>query len=510
MTDNKMKKNEFHLYLFVMLVLSIGAIFVMCSGPVEAAPDEVSVWNEDFIEEVTSFSNGSTVGIIASDGTTSGDSCSIMVSDSEYTEDEIRVTLYDDGSHEDDTPFDGMYTGTFLIMNDEGESGSRTDDEIDVIDIAHGGFVYITVDLDEDGDETTIDVIVDYLPPDVIINSPYAGYFNDSFLLIVDIRDDHLDHASCGYILDGSELIPFPEPEEILFLVEIDCTLLPESIHDLKIKAVDTAGNTNDTEFISFYVDRSPPVVEIENRIIDEQGNISISLMVKDPNLNVSSVLWRLDHGFWVDFPCNDGNESNENHQFNITIPNEDFKAGDHTVEIRARDRANNSHTGVLDFNYPEQDYDLVNISDIIIDPYDPVKGDTVRIKSRIINHGEVPVNLILRLKVDGMIVDTISLTLGGNTTAECSLNWTNAESGEHYAVLEVAMPNISSGDKEVDTIIVPADNGILIVDDPVDDTSENPLEWEPIIIAGVVIVCVVAVVSYKRGRRKGNDGKKN
>ena len=128
--------------------------------------------------------------------------------------------------------------------------------------------------------------------------------------------------------------------------------------HIIKVKAVDKAGNYNETS-ITIIVDTQPPSVEI----ISPTGNYTTTnnyVFVTwngNDNLGIAYYEVKIDNGTWL----------NVNNQTNYNFTG--LSVGSHTVYIKAVDKAGNSNTTTLTFEVKEkkQISPSVSINELII-----------------------------------------------------------------------------------------------------------------------------------------------
>ena len=234
------REEKLSFLLSSLIIVTLFSVFLM---PVAAEAEDVSLWTEDFSGEWVVFGNGHVVGIRASVGTVIAEMSKANVSDSGDPEDFIEVLLYDDGTHGDETAYDGVFTGNFTIIDDEGTSGSNTDDTTDTIDIAHGKNAIVTVDLDDDGTPGSAQAEADFSPPDILIENMFIEGSGE-VLAVINVTDEHLNESSVGWRWDDGDWEPpvnITSPERFTFFRPYED--LSPGEHFIEVIALDIAGN---------------------------------------------------------------------------------------------------------------------------------------------------------------------------------------------------------------------------------------------------------------------------
>jgi hypothetical protein len=447
-------------WAIVTLLLVLAVTVLLGSTDSEAALDEVQLWNEDFAEEANVIRDGAVVGITATDSNTTGGTRNATVSDPTNPGDTINVTLYDDGTHGDAVAGDGTYTGNFTVSDDGGTSGSATDEAGRVIDIAEGDQVSVYVDLDGDGSYSQVAVGTDYTGPGM--TTPFTGGFVGGQLIItitiVIEGEAELDPSSVVYSIDSGPSVPFVMIGPNTWQAIIDTTLLEDGVHTVTTFSADEAGNA-DTDTFEIIVDNTVPDIDYGLATILPNGDVSMHATVNDTHLNHSAIMWRFDDGPWM----NPGTSVTPA-DFDMVIPYGDMTPGNHSIQITAKDLANNSMSYTLRFNVPEQSYDAIVIPPPTTDVDTVEPGDPLTVNTSVGNAGQVPADVRVDLVVDGDVVDTTTVKVEGNSTEDVSLSWPSATDGEHDVQLMIVMPNATTGEEPVDTIDVTAPGGGPII----------------------------------------------
>ena len=447
-------------WAMAVLALVLVLTLVATSQGSDAALDSVTLWNEDFSKQTSVVRDGAVIGIIATDLNTTGGSRNATISDPTNPGDAINVTLYDDGTHGDATANDGNYTGNFTVSSDGGSSGSVTDEGAGVIDIAEGDPVSVFVDLDGDGSHSQISIRTDYTGPGMA--TPFeGGYVGGELIITITIiveGEAALDPGSVTYSVDAGPSVLFTQIAPNVFQAVIDTTLLTDGPHTVTTASADEAGNFDESTF-DIIVDNTVPDIVYGFSTILPSGDVSTPVTVDDMHLDHSTIMWRWDGGEWV-HPGATGTPA----EFDMVIAYDDMTPGNHSIEITAKDLANNSMTYILRFNLPEQSYDGVTVEPPTIDVTSVEPGGTVPVDTTVTNQGQVPADVRIDLVVDGEVVDFVAQRVEGNSSSDVALVWPDATEGEHDVQLVVTMPNATTGEEPVDTIPVTAPGGGPII----------------------------------------------
>ena len=130
----------------------------------------------------------------------------------------------------------------------------------------------------------------------------------------------------------------------------LDLSRLQEGVHTLTVFANDTAGRVNNSEFIEFRVDRTPPSVTINTPLPNRNftlasGNQTFNVMVRDTTLTVQAVLLSFDNASGANFNITAVNQSGDwIASYNVST----LADGSHTVTLLVNDtiaNINNSET---------------------------------------------------------------------------------------------------------------------------------------------------------------------
>jgi hypothetical protein len=466
------------LFLFVII---LGGAFLVLSSESDAAPDGLQLWNEDFTRKASAARDGGVIGITATDLVTFGGTNHANVSDPSNPGDFIHVTLFDDGTNGDVTLNDGIFTGTFTVVN--GTTGDRTNASAGAIDIAEGDKVSVYVDLDNDGSFSQVTIGTDYHGPNLLV--PFeGGYVSGRIIITVTIiveGDAEIDPTSITYSIDFGPAIPFDQIAPLTWRAIIDTYNLTDGPHTVTTNAGDVAGNL-ESSTIEFIADNTVPDIFHVGTVIDKNGDILIDTLVRDEYLDTDSLRWRWDEGPWNDpnAMTNDDNVS----EFRMSIGYDDLLPGLHSIEVNARDLANNSMTRITRFTLPEQSVDLLTVDINESLPFEPVACSTMVIPLDLDNLGPVPVDLDIDLIMDGTIHDSTSLRLNAVSCETVPFILEDLPYGEHDVRFELTAPRTTSGDEPF--LILPVttdDNDTFFVDPPLlffnhdDNASYFPLD---------------------------------
>lgn len=252
-----------HRWISVMSVMSMVFVLLsLASDRASAALDTVETFDStSFSVPVDLFGNNTGVYVRAGDGTSFGGLTLANVTDEAYG-DLIIVPLYDDGTGPGDTANDGLYTGTFKVVNDQGLSGQFTDDLADILDLRDGTIATVVVDIDLTGDSGLAQIWVDFTPPAVTINSG-PDTVDLSYVLNVTATDVNMDTSQVWYSLDGGQNMNMASQGGDYYETNVDTSSLIEGPHTIRIEAFDVVGNANRSETVIITVDHPLPDLDI-------------------------------------------------------------------------------------------------------------------------------------------------------------------------------------------------------------------------------------------------------
>ncbi len=416
--------------LFLFVIVLGGALLVLSHG-VEAAPDGVQLWNEDFTRKASAARDGGIIGISATDLVTSGGTNSATVSDPANPSDSIQVTLFDDGTNGDTTANDGLFIGRFTVVDDNGTTGSRTNESSGRIDIAEGDRVSVHVDLDGDGSYSEVTIGTDYHGPGMTI--PFEGGFVSGRIIItvtiIVEGEAEIDPTSITYSLDFGPAVPFDQIAPLTWRAIIDTYNLTDGPHTVTTNAGDVAGNL-ESSTIDFIADNTVPDIFHVGTRIAPSGDVLIDTSVRDLYLDCRTVRWRWDEGVWQ-APVLDQNISAVS-CFTMTIPFDDMVPGEHSIEVNARDLANNSMTRITTFTLPEPQLGVLVIEVNDSRPFEPVACSTMTIPVDLTNPGPVPIDLTADLMMDDRRMDSRDIRLFGMSCETLTLDLPDLTYGEH------------------------------------------------------------------------------
>lgn len=460
----------------VLLLLFIGGAFLLTTPGAEGALDAVTLWNEDFTGQAKVIRDGAVVGITATDLATTGGTRNATVSDPTNAGDAINVTLYDDGTHGDAVANDGIYTGSFTVKDDGGTSGSGTSEVGGAIDIAEGDAVSVYVDLDGDGSYSSVTVRTDYTGPGMA--TPFEGGFVSGDLIItitiITEGEAELDPGSVTYSVDSGPSTAFALIAPDTYQAVIDTTQLSDGTHTVATLSADEAGNVG-YETFEIIVDNTVPDIIYQEADIQFNGDVVVPVTVLDHHLDPDTVRWRRDGGEWH-YP---GSINSSVSLFDITIPYDDMTPGDHSIEVTAKDLANNSMTYILKYNLPKQDYSYLS-GYVYQDSNITFNLGRVLINLDAENEGEVPLDLDIGLYVDDILVDSESTRLNANDTPETFVfEWPIEKYGTYDVDIIITDPNAPSGDDPVMILPFPGpgEGSFTFLPEPVTLEGTTPID---------------------------------
>lgn len=139
----------------------------------------------------------------------------------------------------------------------------------------------------------------------------------------------------------------------------LDLLRLAEGLNTMTVLANDTAGNANNTQFVEFTIDRTPPAVTISTPLNERNytiasGNQTFNITISDATLSVETVRLSFDNasgiGFNVTAAIISGAANSGVWSASYNVSN--LEQGTHTVTILANDTISNlNNTQTLTFN---------------------------------------------------------------------------------------------------------------------------------------------------------------
>jgi hypothetical protein len=446
----------------VFLVVIVAGALLLTAPEAEGALDAVTLWNEDFTGQAKVIKDGAVVGITATDLNTTGGTRNATVSDPSNPGDSINVTLYDDGTHGDATANDGIYTGNFTVGDDGGTSGSGTNETSGLIDIAEGDAVSVYVDLDGDGSHSQVTVSTDYSGPGM--TTPFEGGLVSGDLIItitiITEGEAELDPSSVVYSVDSGPSTAFTMIAPDTYQAVIDTTELSDGLHTVTTLSADEAGNVGYDTF-EIEVDNTVPTIEYGATMILPNGDVTVGAFAEDLHLDHSTVKWRWDEGAWNHVGSTSGTTS----VFNMTIPYDELTVGNHSIEITAKDLANNSMTYILKFNVPPQSVEFLIVAPWELDLSNMLPDGSIPVQLDLTNEGEVPLDLEVGLWVDDSLIDFDTFRVPADEEPHTYVyDWPGVGFGPHNVEFVIVAPETPSGDEPVMTVPVTAPGGGPIV----------------------------------------------
>jgi len=182
------------------------------------------------------------------------------------------------------------------------------------------------VDVNGNYNLSTINIVVDYTPPNVYCDERYAMNAGTSSIVI---SWSGSDNVGIEYYLVKIGSNPWTYVgTNTSITMQND---LPDGIHTVYIKAVDKAGNYN-LIYTTLLVDKSTPTIDVvcpSNNSYMRVTTISISWSVQDNNSVYSSI--RIDGGAWI-------------YLGRATSYEATLSEGQHEIEIMAKDDVENTN----------------------------------------------------------------------------------------------------------------------------------------------------------------------
>ena len=210
---------------------------------------------------------------------------------------------------------------------------------------------------------TTYKYTVDNTAPTVTIQSPSEGaYLGTNNVTVTWTGSDNIQIDHYEVSLDGQSPVNVGTQTNYTFYG------VDEGNHNVTVYAYDKAGNM-DSNIVSFTVDTLSPVVTIINPASGEWFNIenvTVSWTANDTGSGIDYYEIRIDSGAWINVGLNTS----------YTFTNLD--EGNHTIDVRAYDKAGNSGTDSITFGVDlteptvtitsPSDGDYVNTSDVYVE----------------------------------------------------------------------------------------------------------------------------------------------
>ena len=195
----------------------------------------------------------------------------------------------------------------------------------------------------------TLGAAADTVPPSVVIVNPANGsnLSNGLQAFNATVTDSASAVETVRFSFSNASGIPFNVTATNLsgnWNANVNITTLAEGPHTMTVFANDTAGNVNDTVFIQFTVDRTPPRVTIDQPLSGRNytvffGNETFNVTVRDTNLSVQYVLFSFDNFTGTGFNVTAVNGSG-NWAASVNVSG--LAEGPHTMTVFANDTNGN------------------------------------------------------------------------------------------------------------------------------------------------------------------------
>ncbi len=223
-------------------------------------------------------------------------------------------------------------------------------------------------------------------PPSVNITHPPDGTLicGESYVFNVTINDTegYGDPATYRYSLaiSGTDYKPFDGNTSLTdYYVFVNATShSPDGAYIFRVRALDTLGNTNNTETITVHIDNTPPAISFvtpgDGSVLN--GQIYFNATIIDSHPGTSTYKYRIDEGAWQAFDGNVGNT------YYVLIDTGSQSEQEHNFTVKANDTCSNQN-----FNNLHYTVDKTNPSVIINTPApnENVSG-TIRLNATIID----------------------------------------------------------------------------------------------------------------------------
>ena len=196
----------------------------------------------------------------------------------------------------------------------------------------------------------TLGAAADTVPPSVVIVNPANGsnLSNGLQAFNATVTDSASAVETVRFSFSNASGIPFNVTATNLsgnWNANVNITTLAEGPHTMTVFANDTAGNVNDTVFIQFTVDRTPPRVVINvpangTNVSDRITDLLVfNTPIRDTNLSIYAVIFRFDNATGNDFNVTAVNVSGN---WSTTLNLSRLVDGFHAMTVSANDTNGN------------------------------------------------------------------------------------------------------------------------------------------------------------------------
>jgi RHS repeat-associated protein len=190
---------------------------------------------------------------------------------------------------------------------------------------------------------TMVSFTLDTQPPTVAIQSPAAGFVtNQNVTVAGQVTDDRSGVASLQGQVDAGSFfnVTLDASGRFSFPTNLPLDGSADGRHTVHLRGTDKAGNVSGFFDVSFTLDTQPPTVTIARPApgLTTNCNITVTGTVADTLSGVASLQAQVDSGSLVPVTFDDAGRFS----FPTNLPMDDSAAGNHTVHLRATDKAGN------------------------------------------------------------------------------------------------------------------------------------------------------------------------
>ncbi len=447
-------------FLATLMVVSVFGGTLAFAGTAAAATDSVTLHKSVNGDQLNYVTDGQTVYVKLSDGTTSGADAQVTVSSPNG---ESQITVYDTGANADDTADDGVYWGSFTI----GTSSTIT--------AAHGEDVTVTgPNLDSgSGTEGSATVTADYQGPQYQNKAPTGTISDNQPVISVDISD-----ANSGVVASWTEVKVTNSAGETVFhklnatespsvtyqsgtlqisVPESKIDQLADDTYNVEVTAYDNIGHetttgtwtfTVDTNPVSATIDQAPsgtestsePTTNVQASVNTDVGSLSSATLTVEnglgyyETLDMSSSAWT-GSGFDASFGSSGDLPALPDGDYTVTVSAENDE-GD-TASAQTQFSVDTSAPSVNSVTVSDNNADDAN---------DVVNADESSSVKVTIDFNESVSAYAGTISIDGTEKAFSASNVGGQSTVEHIVDVSNTQSGINTAAdNDSAVVNVTS-----------------------------------------------------------------
>jgi hypothetical protein len=184
---------------------------------------------------------------------------------------------------------------------------------------------------------------LDSQPPLVTIQAPTPGLLTNHDVTVIGQAVDSLSPVvSVERQIDAGSFtaVPFDAAGHFSFATGLLLDGSQDGVHTVRLRATDKAGNESQPVSTSFTLDSQPPVMTIQSPSAGLLTNhdVTVTGQAADVVSGVASVERQIDDGSFVTVPF----DASGHFRFATGLPLDGSKDGQHTVHLRATDKAGN------------------------------------------------------------------------------------------------------------------------------------------------------------------------